>query len=389
VDEQRLRDDVIERELKLALRTSAAAPPGQPHLDAEAAAAWMDRRLDAGAAQSVEAHLAVCADCQALVATLARITPAPEEAAAGAGGWSWWRRPWLVPAAAAAALALVVWVSQAGRPAPTPESMQARAEEKTAPAPADEFERTPKARSFQQPGTRTPGSDALPPEPAPERRRAAATPASAGPAQPSAPAAARPAAPLTADRAAAEAAERTDRSLRAEPPLLDAQAAGKAAAAGGPPTPAPPAEPAANRQESAASAVPRALRETDRFAGGQAAVDLIVVAADGTGRWRRAGTSIEFAAGATAPFAAATLPLEAAALTAGSSPAGTVCWLVGRAGAVLMTTDGIRFARVNPPAAIDFVAVAAADARNATIAAADGRRFRTADQGATWRLLDR
>ena len=57
---------------------------------------------------------------------------------------------------------------------------------------------------------------------------------------------------------------------------------------------------------------------------------------------------------------------------------------VGRAGAVLTTTDGLRFARVNPPAAIDLVSVAATDARSATVTAIDGRRFHTADQGATW-----
>ena len=128
MDEQRRRDDVIERELSRALRARAAAPAAEPHLDAETAAAWMERRLDTPAAQSAEAHLASCTDCQDMVATLARITPEPEPAAG-----SWWsivRRPWLVPATAAAALALVIWVSQAQREAPAaqPETLQARAE---------------------------------------------------------------------------------------------------------------------------------------------------------------------------------------------------------------------------------------------------------------------
>jgi photosystem II stability/assembly factor-like uncharacterized protein len=61
-----------------------------------------------------------------------------------------------------------------------------------------------------------------------------------------------------------------------------------------------------------------------------------------------------------------------------------VCWLVGRSGAVLVTTDGTRFSRVSAPAPADFVSVSATDARNATVATADGRRFRTTDQGATW-----
>ena len=54
-----------------------------------------------------------------------------------------------------------------------------------------------------------------------------------------------------------------------------------------------------------------------------------------------------------------------------------------------MTTDGLRFTRVNPPAATDLVSVAATDARSATVTAADGRRFRTADQGANLDALVR
>ena len=383
MDDQRRRDDVIARELNRAFRTTAAAAADESHLDAEAAAAWMDRRLDAGAAQSIEAHLAACAECQALVATLARISPAPEEeAAAGAGGWSWWRRPWLVPAAAAAALAIVVWVSQAQRPAPAPqpESTQTRVEEKSPHLlEAEEFERTPKARSFQDQAGTAPGGAAQPPGRPSEQRRVASTPVAADQ-ELQAVAAAQPA-PTAADRAANEATGRA-----AEQPALDAPASTKATVGGATPAPAPPAAapPAATRQESSASAAPRVFRETARVAGNLRAADLLVVAADGTSRWRRAGMSIEFAAGATAPFAAATLPLDAGVLTAGSSPAGTVCWLVGRAGAVLTTTDGLRFARVNPPAAIDLVSVAATDARSATVTAIDGRRFHTADQGATW-----
>ena len=387
MDDQRRRDDVIARELNRAFRTTATAAPGESHLDAEAAAAWMDRRLDAGAAQSIEAHLAACAECQALVATLARISPAPdEEAAAGAGAWSWWRRPWLVPAAAAAALAIVVWVSQAQHPAPAPEpeSTQARVEEKSPQQlEAEEFDRTPKTRSFQDQARTVPGSDTQSPGRPSEQRRVASTPAAAGQERQSV-AAAQPAAPAAADRAANEAAGQA-----AEQPALDAPASTKATVAGATPAPAPPAAapPAPTRQESSASAAPRVFRETARVAGNLRAADLLVVAADGTSRWRRAGMSIEFAAGATAPFAAATLPLDAGVLTAGSSPAGTVCWLVGRAGAVLTTTDGLRFARVNPPAAIDLVSVAATDARSATVTTIDGRRFRTADQGATWAAL--
>ena len=51
---------------------------------------------------------------------------------------------------------------------------------------------------------------------------------------------------------------------------------------------------------------------------------------------------------------------------------------------MLVTTDGTQFTRVGTPATLDLVPVAATDARTATVTAADGRRFRTTDQGATW-----
>jgi hypothetical protein len=61
--------------------------------------------------------------------------------------------------------------------------------------------------------------------------------------------------------------------------------------------------------------------------------------------------------------------------------------MAGREGIVVVTTDGTRFIRTAVPTPSDLVAVTATDARTAIVTAADGRRFRTADQGATWSLL--
>jgi photosystem II stability/assembly factor-like uncharacterized protein len=74
----------------------------------------------------------------------------------------------------------------------------------------------------------------------------------------------------------------------------------------------------------------------------------------------------------------------AADLTAGTSPSPQVCWLVGRAGTVLLTSDGLRWQRVRFPETVDLTAVQATDVRTATITTADGRRFSTADGGVTW-----
>jgi photosystem II stability/assembly factor-like uncharacterized protein len=74
----------------------------------------------------------------------------------------------------------------------------------------------------------------------------------------------------------------------------------------------------------------------------------------------------------------------AAALLAGSAPSTTVCWVVGRAGVVLRTTDGEHWTRFSFPFAVDLVGVKAADGAHATVTAADGRAFATADGGETW-----
>jgi len=73
-------------------------------------------------------------------------------------------------------------------------------------------------------------------------------------------------------------------------------------------------------------------------------------------------------------------------LTAGAAPSANVCWLVGRAGAVILSTDGRAWRRLTFPEQIDLTAVTAVDARTATVTTADGRRFETADGGRTWRL---
>jgi len=75
-----------------------------------------------------------------------------------------------------------------------------------------------------------------------------------------------------------------------------------------------------------------------------------------------------------------------AQVTARSTPSPSVIWLVGRAGLVQLTTDGLTFLRVPFPEAVDLTAVTATDERYAIVTTADGRRFQTADGGRTWRL---
>jgi hypothetical protein len=73
-------------------------------------------------------------------------------------------------------------------------------------------------------------------------------------------------------------------------------------------------------------------------------------------------------------------------LTAGSSPSRDICWIVGRAGVVLLSTNGATWQRRPFAEAVDLTAVRASDAARAIVIAVDGRQFATADGGVTWFL---
>jgi photosystem II stability/assembly factor-like uncharacterized protein len=75
-----------------------------------------------------------------------------------------------------------------------------------------------------------------------------------------------------------------------------------------------------------------------------------------------------------------------ATLTGGVAASSTVCWLIGRAGVVLRSVDGIHFDRVTFPEAVDLASVRSTGAAQAGVTTADGRVFVTIDGGLTWRL---
>ncbi len=74
-------------------------------------------------------------------------------------------------------------------------------------------------------------------------------------------------------------------------------------------------------------------------------------------------------------------------LLAGSAPSSNICWIVGRAGTILLTTDGRSWQSLKSPTTEDVTAIAASDAQSATITSASGKRFSTSDAGRTWKLL--
>ena len=71
-------------------------------------------------------------------------------------------------------------------------------------------------------------------------------------------------------------------------------------------------------------------------------------------------------------------------LDAGAAPSRSICWMIGRGGVVLLSTDGQSWRRLPFPEATDLSGVRATDARAAEVTTADGRTFKTTDAGATW-----
>jgi hypothetical protein len=73
-------------------------------------------------------------------------------------------------------------------------------------------------------------------------------------------------------------------------------------------------------------------------------------------------------------------------LNAGSAPSGKVCWVVGKAGTILLTTDrGKHWKKLSSPTTEDVEGVDAQDAKHASVwTVAHKHSFETNDGGATW-----
>jgi photosystem II stability/assembly factor-like uncharacterized protein len=111
-----------------------------------------------------------------------------------------------------------------------------------------------------------------------------------------------------------------------------------------------------------------------------------IVAPGGSARWRIInGQSVEWSTSADQRWTPATID-SSSLLSTGMAPSMSVCWIVGRGGAVYLTTDGMRFGRLPFPEVVDLVSVTATDDRTATVASADGRSWVTADRGRSWTL---
>jgi hypothetical protein len=339
------RDEAVGRLLPGALDAHAASASVGACLDAATLAQWADETLDRDARRSVEAHAADCARCQALLAAMVRSAPAAAPIAA-----PFWRRGrtlgWLVPLTTAAAAA-IVWTMVPPRQAPI-EGNEKPAARSEAPAPAAEpmketlrdakRDQAKDALKSGAPSARVPERNALAKQ---EERAQAAENARA----PAANEAVQPTPPLPAATGGA-----LDSALRRAAPQAQSAAAPRAFAL-------------------AASAVPSTI---------------IIVSPIPASRWRiLPGGGVEHSTDGGATWE----PQQTGStitLTAGAAPSGSVCWLVGPGGIVLLSTDGRTWRRITFPESADLVAVRATDDKSATVTLAAGTTYSTADGGQTW-----
>ena len=318
-------------------------------LDAETLAAWMDDGLPAAALETARAHVAGCARCQALVATMVRLEP-PAAAAAAPAPSRWWMT-WLLPVAGAAA-AVTVWFAVAQRTPSTPpleeQSKQAAATAPAMPAPvappalaeptpktfADESSKRDMAKLSKEQRSNTAAKNELPPR------------------------------------------SREDKDAKKK-----AEAAPPAAAA------APPAAPPVAAEAKAGVAVvqqvpkPAAPQVLDRLAFAGLAD---VRSPDAAVRWRVSNGRIDQSTDAGSTWTAQHTLAAGATVIAGSSPSRDVCWLVGPNGLVLLTPDGRTWQTLTFPEPAVLVSVTATDAVSAVVRTADGREFVTKDAGKSW-----
>jgi len=340
------RDRIVERMLRQSLKPGAGAVPPGPCLEAETLAAWADGGLSVDALARAGEHVADCPRCQALLVAIIQSSPAPAVTA------PWWRRGWMLGVAVpitAAAAALVLWIAlPRNEPRPSIES---------APAVAR--------------------ADAPSPPPALERREQAPAVAESKPG------------PVVAQRGKAQSRPDVSRDdakkeRAAAAPELDrmsSASAGRAMDA----APAPPATvpPPASPSGATANAIRPSRESVASFL--VKAAPLEIVSPDRSTRWHPGAAGVvEYSGDGGATWQTLSTGVSAD-LIGGASPSAPVCWLVGRGGTVLLSTDGRRFAHVVFPETVDLVAVSALDARTATVTTADGRRFSTADGGLTWR----
>jgi hypothetical protein len=369
VNRKSRRDESLELLLKGSLQAPSQTPASGSCPDAEVLAAWTDGALEGRELAMTREHVAGCVSCQTTLAVLARTAP-PE-----ATPLPWWQKTttvrWLVPVAATAT-AIAIWVAVPREEYTGPAQETTITRESAAPQQESlQSAPQPNATMFEGSANRAPQVEQPPSTSGPAElpldtaEKAATGDVSARP----------DAASPARDRAAVAPREQT--AENAAGALARQEAA------------APPSAPPAPTAQAAAPAPEQASRlGTAQGVTAARVVQPVIVVSPGTMvRWRisRAG-SVDYSTDAGRTWEARPTGVDVD-LVAGASPSGTVCWIVGEAGTVLLTTNGTDWQRLTAPARLDLTTVEAIDARSAIVTAVNGQRFRTTDAGMSWQGL--
>jgi hypothetical protein len=367
------QDDPLGSAIRRTLQASRTDCP-----DAETIAAYAERSLASAERRGIERHLSDCARCRETLLMMSRAeekgTATFFQDAKKGGSPLYW--PWLA-GAAAAALAVVVWMA-------LPPAVRA-------PGP-DSVAQIAAANPEKEKAVQLPSADADAPAPS-EQANANKAPAdlSKRPTQPAA------AVPRRQERQAFREADRLDDKRSPEKKLEEAgerrraepspaaPPAAEAPAAVAAPAPARPAQTAMadSNARDASALMARQNREYMIAAGPKAGTEAASAVPAITWRVWASGV-VERTADGGKTWTRDT-GVDAVGARAVASPTADVCWIVGDNGLILRFEAGRGWTRMTPPAQIAFVAIEASDARNATITAADSRRFTTTDGGETWK----
>jgi hypothetical protein len=429
---------------------TAEVRPGSECLDAEALAAWSEGALLESERLTAEAHASRCSRCQAALAAMARTLPPPAPAASPLRRWLVMLAPAAAAAAAVSLWFVVdrrandrpteeaTQVAARAPQSPPPSAPTALSKETAASPRANEaskdraaladrvdvdaLKRLPESRqkpAERKADTRTeadamsrkavqaePAATAPPPPPlaAPvgqvDSFRGYVTPSQQA-AQSQAPPQQQP------GQQAAQAKPERNELRELEAKVRDQQ---QAAAAAAPSAPASPAEPVRPPPTAVGGATANAAG-ADAGRGGALAESVTVVdsrrAATVPGirvrqeltatfevvsptastRWRIVdGLTVERSTNTGATWARQHRLEPPLLLVAGASPTPVSCWLVGRRGVVLRTTDGRTWQQLKFPEPVDLRAISVPHPDVATVVTSDGRTFSTANAGATWVL---
>jgi uncharacterized membrane protein YgcG len=446
VSTDRDRDPLDDRLLRRALRPNEPAS-AEACLDAESLAAWASGTLTADAAEDVDRHLATCARCQALLATFAATEDATVQNSdtrtsnveVAPTVVPFRARPvarWIPLVVGTMAASLLIWMAWP-RPVPADRADQTMAAATPPPVVAVPRPPVPSILEQARPGAQANAAAAESKSTIADARsantgkgRAVAPSASANQRATLAPAA--PPAPRPAPMPVPYPTAVTAGAGVSAPTFIPPPAAVGAGAAAATPTPARPEIVALRGSSTDAMAKTEApSRVIAEFSSPatppQAMAQPLVTGTAGAGGAGRAGGGgrgggggggaagggggartgslvanravsrvnwrvlasgqVERSVTGGDTWAPVTISPPAVIL-GGAAPSPSVCWLVGRTGIVLLSTDGITFSRVFFPDVSDLRSVIAIDEREATVTTTDGRAFKTDDGGRTWEQKD-